>query len=163
MNTQTATQELLAPAESAAPEPKRVESRACKRSHGKAIKASEYCFRCALDFTPRMRAFHLSHGHLILTCQLCRTPLEHLGISRDNLLQGQFCSSSCKAEAERRGLCTACSKEPDGTFKRGACVRCRRERWSVRRQIRTVNGTLGAIRRAAFLPGVYHRCDRETA
>lgn len=163
MNTLTATQDVLAPAELSAADPRRGETQACERSQVKALKGSEYCFRCALDFTPRMMAFHLSHGHLILHCQLCRTPLERLGIYRDNHLRGQFCSSSCKAEAERRGLCTACSKEPDDTFKRGACLRCRRERFNVLRQIKAVNGTLGAIHRAGYLPPAYHRTDRETA
>lgn len=163
MNTLTATQDVLAPAELSAPDPGRGETQACERAQGKALKGSKYCFRCALDFTPRMMAFHLSHGHLILHCQLCRIPLDRLGIYRDNHLRGQFCSYSCKAEAERRGLCYACSKEPDDTFKRGACLRCRRERFNVSRQIRAVNGTLGAIHRASFLPAVYERCDRETA
>jgi hypothetical protein len=163
MNTQTATPGVLAPAEPSVPDPRRGDTPASKRSQGKVIKASEYCFRCALDFTPRMMAFHLAHGHLILHCQLCRTPLERLGISRASKIRGQFCSSSCKEEAELRGLCIACSKEPDGTFKLGACIRCRRAYFNVSRQIRAVNGTLGAIHRATILPGVYHRCDQETA
>lgn len=163
MNTQATTEEVLSPAKPSVPEARKARKPAGEKSQGKALNASKHCFRCALDFTPRMMAFHLSHGHLILHCQLCRTPLERLGVYRDNHLRGQFCSSPCKEEAERRGLCYACSKEPDDTFKRGACVRCRRERFNVSRQIKAVNGTLGAIHRAGYLPPVYHRIDRETA
>lgn len=162
MNRQAPTEDVLATVEPSRPDPRTGETPRCEPSKGKALNASKHCFRCSLDFTPRMMAFHLSHGHLTLHCQLCRMPLERLGIYRDNLLRGQFCSSSCKEEAACRGLCYACSKEPDDTFKRGACVRCRRSRFNVSRQINAVNGTLAAIHRAAYLPAAYERCDRET-
>jgi hypothetical protein len=163
MNTHSATQDVVARVEPTAADPRRGEKTASEPSQGKALKGSKYCFRCALDFSPRMMAFHLSHAHLILHCQLCRTPLERLGISRASKIRGQFCSSSCKEEAEIRGLCIACSKEPDGTFKHGACLRCRRAYFNVSRQILEVNGVLGAICRAEVLPAVYQRCDRGTA
>ena len=127
------------------------------------MKDVKHCSPCGLAFSSAMMGFHLSHHHLVLCCQVCRTPMQRLGITRDPFAQGQFCSSSCKAQAERRGLCTACSKESDGTFQGGTCARCRRTRFNVGRQIQAVNGTLGAIHRAAFLPRVYERRDRGIA
>ena len=157
MNTPSATQDLALreglsreAAPPAAPIPGRFGT-------AQAVPASKHCFRCDLDMDPPMMAFHKAHAHLVLHCQLCRTPIAHLGISRADHIRGQYCSSICKSEAARRGLCIACSKVPDGTFKRGMCLPCRASYVGIHRQISQVNGILFAIESAQVLPMPYQR------
>lgn len=152
---------LLPPVGHVHPGPGSEGSQAPQAPSRRPVETLKYCRTCDLEFEPGMMAFHRSHAHLVLHCQLCHVPLQRLGIIRDLMARGQFCSSVCKEEAWGRGLCIACSKEPDGTFRGGICLRCRREYANIDRQIRAVNGTLGAIRRAEVLPAVYERSYRD--
>lgn len=127
------------------------------------VRGQKFCKRCRIHFAPRMMDFHRSHAHLLLRCQLCGAVVRRLGISRDRAVRGQFCSDACKGEAEGRGLCGTCSREPDGTFKQGTCGSCRRAYVSAGRQISQINGILGAIERAQYLPFFYQRLKQPPA
>lgn len=132
-----------------------------RRSSARAsLEPTEHCSQCRISLSQRMMAFHIAHSHLVLRCQLCASLVQRLGISRDPAIRGQYCSLSCKEQAEERALCVACSREPDGTFKNATCLRCRRSFVSVRDQLGQVAGVLSAIDRAQVLPLAYQRLKR---
>lgn len=115
------------------------------------------CYRCRLDLSPEMLYVHRALGHRLLQCQVCRIPLIRPGVSRRVTTPNQFCSPSCMLEAERRGLCTACSREPDASFVRGRCLDCRSARSKVIREVRGVTEAIAAMRRARYVPRPYRR------
>jgi hypothetical protein len=121
------------------------------------VNKLKHCSRCRVDFHPAMFQYHLDHGHVILTCQVCGSPIRRLGIARDRRVKGQFCSEACKRDAGTRGLCLSCSKSPPGTFKEGVCQPCRSRAGLLKREVDGVLDSLRAIRRAEFLPRPYQR------
>lgn len=124
------------------------------------MKDFRHCYRCKMDFSPRMMDHHLAHNHLILRCQVCAAPMLRMGVTRSPLARAQFCSSECFGEAERRGLCVGCSAAPNGAFRLGACPACRRYGHYVIPAITAVADQLKAIRRARYLPRPYQRRER---
>jgi hypothetical protein len=126
------------------------------------MKDSKHCFRCGLDFSPPMMAFHLKHEHLTLKCGLCRSIIPRLGFTRSGLIRAQFCSRTCMNEAELRGLCKRCSKEPSGSFERGTCRPCRRDLWHRERTLHSIRQELLGMEESRVLPLPYQRRNRAT-
>lgn len=127
------------------------------------MKDFRHCYRCKMDFSPRMMEHHLEHNHLILRCQRCAAPLLRMGLTRSPIDRAQFCSSECLAEADRRGLCIGCGAVPNSPFRFGACLECRRHGHYIIPAITAVADQLKAIRRARYLPRPYQRRERLTA
>lgn len=124
------------------------------------MKDWRHCYRCNLDFSPKMMDHHLEYNHLICRCQLCSAPMLRMGLSRSPVDRAQFCSSECMATAEQLRLCIGCCAIPNAKFMHGACADCRQYGHYVIPAITAVADQLKAIRRARYLPRPYQRRER---
>lgn len=151
-------------ARSGMPAPKPVASPAPSALHPEnRVSGRISCRTCQVAMSRGMLAWHLRNGHAFLLCRICSARILATGYVLVSGHTGDFCSKACREECLRRGLCFNCFKEPDGTFRNGACLTCRtayRKRMIALHQgLKSVSQAAQGMREAAQQPPPYYRAN----